>query len=73
MDEKGIQLGVGGKTHALVDRDQKVVQNIESGNRELVTIIECVCADGTAIHPSIVFQGLRRDMRWGDDNPCDAR
>ncbi|KAJ7766469.1 DDE superfamily endonuclease-domain-containing protein [Mycena maculata] len=72
MDEKGIQLGVGDRIRALVDRDQKVVQKIESGNRDLVTIIKCIAADGTALHPSVVFQGLRRDLRWGEDNPCDA-
>lgn len=73
MDEKGIQLGIGRKVLALVDRDQKVVQQVEDGNRELVTIIECVCADGTAIRPSVVFKGARRDLEWGRDNPCDAR
>jgi hypothetical protein len=70
---QGIQLGVGDRIRALVDPDQKVVQKIESGNRDLVTIIECIAADGTALHPSIVFQGLRRDLRWGEVNPCDAR
>jgi len=73
MDEKGIQLGVGGRVLALVDRDQKNVQQIEDGNRELVTVIECVCADGTAIRPSVVFKGVRRNLEWGRDNPCDAR
>lgn len=73
MDEKGIQLGIGQKVLALVDRDQKVVQQVEDGNRELVTIIECVSADGTAIRPSVVFKGARRDLEWGRDNPCDAR
>ncbi|KAF7335145.1 DDE-domain-containing protein [Mycena venus] len=63
MDEKGIQLGVGDRIRALVDRDQKVVQKIESGNRDLVTIIEAISGDGTALHPSVVFQGQRRDLR----------
>jgi hypothetical protein len=49
------------------------VQKIESGNRDLVTIIECISASGNSIHPSVVFQGQRRDLRWGEDNPCDAR
>jgi hypothetical protein len=70
---KGIQLGVADKIRVLVDRDQKVVQKIESGNRDLVTIIECISATGVALHPSVVFQGKRRDLRWGEDNPCDAR
>ncbi|KAF7367161.1 DDE-domain-containing protein [Mycena sanguinolenta] len=102
MDEKGIQLGVGDRIKALVDRDQKTVQQIHNGNRDLVTIIECICADGTsvgtalatptsrlaasqvtasvtwptldgtALHPSVVFEGVRRDLNWGADNPANA-
>ncbi|CAK5265843.1 unnamed protein product [Mycena citricolor] len=72
MDEKGIQLGVAGRIAFVVDRDQKNVQAIASGNRELVTILECICADGTVLNPAVVFQGLRRDNRWGQNNPCNA-
>jgi hypothetical protein len=73
MDEKGVQLGIGQRTKVLVDRGQKDVQSVEDGNWELVTVIECVSADGTAICPSVVFQGKRRDLEWGRVNPCDAR
>jgi hypothetical protein len=73
MDEKGIQLGIGRRVLALVDRDQHNVQQVEDGNRELVTVIEAVCADGTAIRPSVVFKGARRDLEWGRNNPCNAR
>ncbi|KAF7335093.1 DDE-domain-containing protein [Mycena venus] len=73
MDEKGIQLGVGDRIKALVDRDQKTVQRIHTGTRDLVTIIECICADGTVLHPSVVFEGARRDLNWGADNPANAR
>lgn len=73
MDEKGIQLGIGAKIAAMVDRDQQTVYSIEDGNRELVTVIEAICADGSAIHPSVIFQGLRRNSEWGRNNPCNAR
>ncbi|CAK5283406.1 unnamed protein product [Mycena citricolor] len=72
MDEKGIQLGMAGRLQVVVDRDQRNVQAIANGNRELVTIIECVSADGEVLCPSVVFQGLRRDNRWGANNPCNA-
>jgi hypothetical protein len=73
MDEKGIQLGIGARITAMIDRDQKAVYSIEDGNRELVTVIECICADGSAIHPSVIFQGQRRNSEWGRNNPCNAR
>jgi hypothetical protein len=73
VDEKGIQLGIGAKITAMIDRDQKEVYSIEDGNRELVTIIEAICADGSIIHPSVIFQGVRRMSEWGRNNPCNAR
>lgn len=73
MDEKGIQLGIGQKVKAFVDRDQKDVYSIQDGNRELVTVIETVSADGSCLHPSVIYQGKRRDLEWGRDNPCNAR
>jgi helix-turn-helix, Psq domain/Tc5 transposase DNA-binding domain len=65
MDEKGIQMGIGKRTLVLVDRDQKTVNQVEDGNRELVTVIECVSADGSALHPSVIYKGKRRDLEWG--------
>ena len=73
MDEKGVQLGVGKKVAAFVDRDQKDLYSVEDGNRELVTIIEAISADGVALPPSIIFQGVKRDVEWGRNNPCNAR
>jgi len=49
MDEKDCQQGVGGKVHVLVDWNQKNAQQVEDGNQELISILECICADGSAI------------------------
>lgn len=73
MDKKGCQLGVGVRIKALIDVDQKGAQKIADGNCELITIIECVCADGTMIRPNVVFQGKWHNMEWEHVNPCDAR
>jgi hypothetical protein len=73
MDEKGIQLGIGSKVAAFVDRDQRNLYSVEDGNRELVTIIETVSADGFALKPSVIYEGVRRDLEWGRNNPCGAR
>lgn len=73
MDEKGIQMGIGSKTAVLVDRNQKTISSIEQGTRDLVTILETVCADGTALHPSVIFEASRRDAHWGAKNPSNAR
>jgi hypothetical protein len=73
MDEKGIQLGIGQKVKAFVDHDQKDVYSVEDGNRELITMIECVGANGWAMHPSAIYPGMRWDLEWGWNNPCNAR
>ena len=75
MDEKGVQLGIGAKVSAIVDRDQAAVYSVEDGNRELVTIIEAVCANGTVLIPSVIFQGVRHNLEWGrpENNPSLAR
>ena len=55
MDKKGIQLGIGVRITAMIDQDQKTVYSIEDNNRELVTVIETICADGSILHPSVIF------------------
>ena len=72
IDEKGIQLRIGKRVYALVNYDQKTVHQVEDGNHELVMIIECVCPDGTAICPSMVFEGAYWNLEWGWDNPCNV-
>ena len=75
MDEKGVQLGIGMKVAAIIDQDQSTVYCIEDGNHELVTIIEAVCADGKALVPSVIFQGVHCNLEWGrsEKNPSQAR
>jgi hypothetical protein len=72
-DEKGVLLGIGHSITALFDRNQKNLQHIIDGNCELVTVMETVCADGTALPPSVIFKGKRLDTEWGRDNPGNAR
>lgn len=72
-DEKGMQLGVGRQIKAIIDCEQKNVYNVEDGNHKMVTVIEMVCADGTALHPSVIFQGKRTNLAWGKNNPSKAR
>ncbi|KAF5342713.1 hypothetical protein D9758_015870 [Tetrapyrgos nigripes] len=61
MDERGIQLGIGRWIAALVDREQKSVYSVRSGNRDLITIVEAMNAKGKALHSSFIFPvtGLR--------------
>ncbi|KAG8978572.1 hypothetical protein FRB93_010964 [Tulasnella sp. JGI-2019a] len=61
MDEKGVQLGIGnGHQRVLIDRDQKDVNALTNGNKEMVTVLETVCADGSAdIPPYYIYQEVK--------------
>ncbi|KAI4519898.1 DDE-domain-containing protein, partial [Schizophyllum commune Loenen D] len=69
MDEKGCQRG-GGKKAALrkylIPRGKKSQYRRSSENLELVTIIECVCADGSSIWPGFIFAGRKYNEDWFD-------
>ncbi|PSR74652.1 hypothetical protein PHLCEN_2v9668 [Hermanssonia centrifuga] len=60
MDEKGLQIGGGRKSTGekyLFGRLDPSKYKSRDANLELVTIIECVSADGVALVPGFVFQG----------------
>lgn len=68
-DEKGIQLGVGERIRAFVSSNQKEAFKIEDGSRELVTMIEAICADGSTLPPCAIFKGKRLQSNWIKENP----
>ena len=72
MDEKGIQLSIGQKVKAFVDRSQRDVYSVEDGNQELVTMMEAISTVGWSMHPSAIYQGMCQDLEWGRNNPCNA-
>jgi DDE superfamily endonuclease/Tc5 transposase DNA-binding domain len=72
MDEKGCQRGGGRKTSAqkyFVPQNRRPRYRLRSGNLELVTIIECVSADGTALLPGFVFSGKEFCPEWFSVQP----
>ena len=61
MDEKGFQLGRVGNTKRIFSRrlyEQKGArQALEDGSSEWITVIACICSDGKALSPTLIFQG----------------
>jgi hypothetical protein len=59
MDEKGFALGVTGRSKRVFDKriyDRKgVTAAIQDGSREWITVLACVCSDGTALSLSLIF------------------
>ena len=71
MDEKGVQMGGGWKgtcTKYFFSRDDKMQYKLQSDKLQLVTIIDCICADGTAdIGPSFVFPESMKHQEWFEE------
>jgi DDE superfamily endonuclease len=41
----------------------------QDGSREFISLLACVCADGTALPPALIYQGASNDLQssWIDD------
>ena len=67
MDEKGLQAGGGRKNNGrkyFYSRDQRSQVRIKDDELELVTVIECVSANGRVMPPGFVFAGKRMCPNW---------
>lgn len=70
MDEKGVQRGGGRRLQNIkyfVPRGRRPEYKLHSSNLELVTIVKCVCADGTNIQPGFIFSGKEYSAGWFKD------
>jgi hypothetical protein len=67
MDEKGFMIGVIGKTKRVFDKvlykDRRFKQASHDANREWVTVIGCICADGTTLPPAVIFSAASEKVQ----------
>ena len=67
MDEKGFSLGSMNKHHRIFNRiavdRHRIIGATEPGNREWITILATICADGTWIPPGIIFAGKAGNLQ----------
>ncbi|KAH8928800.1 hypothetical protein BT69DRAFT_1196152, partial [Atractiella rhizophila] len=60
MDEKGLELGGGrkiGVRHIIGPAERRAIYRAKSDRLELVTLIECVTANGSSLPPLFIFSG----------------
>lgn len=50
-------------------RRGRIRSALQDGNREFITLLACVCADGTATPPALIYQGSSNDLQstWVED------
>jgi hypothetical protein len=80
MDEKGFLLGILSRSKRIFSKrlyeEGKIKAHIQDGNREWITLVACICADGSALDPAIIYQsasGSIQDSWLQAFDPSDHR
>ncbi len=71
-DESGFQTGTGMKERVVGEAGKKIQYQQRDGNRETITVMVTICADGTAIPPAVIFKGKSYLVKWLQNNPLNA-
>lgn len=64
MDEKGLQMGKSARVKVICMHGRKSPPLMQDGNRELITAIETIAADGTFLPPMIIYKGQAQLAQW---------
>ena len=72
-DETGIQTGIGTTERVVGPAGSKIQHQQRNGNRENITILPTICADGTSVPPTVIYKGEAFQTKWLQENPLDAR
>jgi DDE superfamily endonuclease len=64
MDEKGCILGLSERARVLISASSDVSYKVEPGDRESVTIIECVSGGGDTLPPFIIWSAKEHRNNW---------
>lgn len=72
-DESGFQTGTGSSNEKVIGATGKRIQHQQkTGNRENITVMVTICADGTSVPPAVIFKGSKYLVKWKQDNPTNA-
>jgi len=76
IDEKGFLLGITTRSKRIFSRQEyerkAVRQAIQDGNREWISLLACICADGSALDLSLIYEAGLEGLLLGwveDINP----
>jgi hypothetical protein len=81
MDESSVMLGCGAKRRVVGRKETKAGKRVKQshsrrdGNRETVTVVETICADGSVLKPSVIFKGKQFNKAWAgpEKNTMEAQ
>ncbi|KLO14845.1 DDE-domain-containing protein, partial [Schizopora paradoxa] len=72
MDETGFMPGRACTSKVIGKAGNRSQHSTESGNRNNITVLPVICADGTSIPPLVIFQGKAFSVNWLQNNPLKA-
>ena len=64
MDENGFLLGQALKVNVICCVGEKNCHYTQDGNHDMVTVIECIAADGRDIPPMYIYKGGKHLLGW---------
>lgn len=71
-DETGFMPGRASTAKVIGRAERKTQHRKESGNRQLITVMPTICADGSTIPPLVIFAGAAYLVSWKQNNPLKA-
>ena len=72
MDESGFPPSDQGRQRVIGHCGNRVQHKQGGADRKNVTALVTICADGTALEPTIIFKGMNFMKKWGENNVVNA-
>jgi hypothetical protein len=64
MDESGFSIGTMESTRIILDSTLRTKHQAHPGRQEWVSMVECICADGSILPPLGIFKGKKVLQSW---------
>lgn len=72
VNEIGCQPSGGVQERVMGAKRKGPMYQQRNGNRETITVLVTICANGTATPPAIIFKGSAYQALWKQNNPANA-
>ena len=72
MDESGFPTAYRGKAKVIRARGTKTQHKQGGADRENITAVITICADGSTVRPLLIFKGKKMNKSWFNNNVSDA-
>ena len=67
MDKKGFLIGITSRSKRVFSRriweKKEVRASVQDGNRTWITVLACICADGSSLPPSLIYEAANKSIR----------